>query len=117
MIRLCLAGLVLVLTLCLAVARAGSISSTEIINKTAEATFACMQWTPVGLCFWLRCSYFECDVESSLKMGKMVAEFCGEPVVVGVVGFRGAETLQLLDVGGRVFGCVPPDLGQFLHWS
>jgi integrating conjugative element protein (TIGR03756 family) len=34
-----------------------------------------MQWTPVGLCFWLRCSYFECDVESSLKIGHYNPDF------------------------------------------
>ena len=28
-----------------------------------------MQWTPIGLCFWLQCSFFSCDVESSLKIG------------------------------------------------
>jgi len=55
--------------------RAGSISTSDIISKTADATFACMQWTPVGLCFWLRCSYFECDVESSLKIGHYNPDF------------------------------------------
>ncbi len=55
--------------------RAGSISTTEIFRKTAEATFACMQWTPVGLCFWLRCSFFVCNVEASLKIGHYNADF------------------------------------------
>ncbi|MEX2259809.1 MAG: TIGR03756 family integrating conjugative element protein [Woeseia sp.] len=49
--------------------RAASITTPEIIERTAAATFACMQWTPVGLCFWLNCSLFGCSVESSLKIG------------------------------------------------
>jgi integrating conjugative element protein (TIGR03756 family) len=48
---------------------AGSITTAEIIERTSAATFACMQWTPVGLCFWLNCSLFSCSVESSLKIG------------------------------------------------
>jgi len=50
-------------------AHSEDISTTEIVSRTAEATFACMQWTPVGLCFWLQCTWFSCDVESSLKIG------------------------------------------------
>ena len=56
-------------------ARAGTISTGEIISKTTSATFACMQWTPIGLCFWLNCSYFECSVESSLKIGHYNPDF------------------------------------------
>ncbi len=63
------------LMVAMAVVRAGAISTTEIVSKTVDATFACMQWTPVGLCFWLRCSYFECDVESSLKIGHYNPDF------------------------------------------
>ena len=75
MIRSCQMFLLLMLSLSATNARAGSISTTEIFRKTADATFACMQWTPVGLCFWLRCSYFECDVESSLKIGHYNPDF------------------------------------------
>jgi len=75
MIRACRALLMLTLTLSLAIARAGTISTTEILSKTADATFACMQWTPVGLCFWLRCSSLVCDVESSIKIGHYNPDF------------------------------------------
>ncbi len=61
--------LILTLMLSLAVARAGTITTPEIISKTAAASMACMQWTPIGLCFWLDCSFFACRVESSLKIG------------------------------------------------
>ena len=67
--------LMLSLMLSVVVARAGTISTTEIVSKTVDASFACMQWTPVGVCFWLRCSYYECDVESSLKIGHYNPDF------------------------------------------
>jgi integrating conjugative element protein (TIGR03756 family) len=51
------------------------IRTTDIVEKTAEATFACMQWTPVGLCFWLRCSWYQCSVETSLKVGHYNPDF------------------------------------------
>ncbi len=69
MIRACRAPLILTLMLSLAVARAGTITTPEILSKTSAATFACMQWTPIGLCFWLDCSFFGCRVKSSLKIG------------------------------------------------
>ena len=73
--RLCRALLMVTLSLSLTLVRAGSISTMEIISKTADATFACMQWTPVGLCFWLDCSFFGCGVESSLKIGHYNPDF------------------------------------------
>ena len=48
---------------------AASVSTADIIDRTATATIACTQWRATGLCFWLRCSYFSCDVETSLKVG------------------------------------------------
>jgi len=57
------------LFLALSGVRAGTITTPEILSKTAAATFACMQWTPIGLCFWLECSFFACSVSSSLKIG------------------------------------------------
>jgi integrating conjugative element protein (TIGR03756 family) len=65
----------LILVCSIALARAGSISTADIASKTAAATFACMQWSPVGLCFWLKCSFFACEVESSLKIGHYNPDF------------------------------------------
>ena len=28
-----------------------------------------MRWMPVGGCFWLRCSLFECSIETAVKVG------------------------------------------------
>ncbi len=48
---------------------AGSISTIEIVGRTAQATFACSRWRATGMCFWLRCSWIACNVEVSLKVG------------------------------------------------
>ncbi len=64
------AVIVLVLSLfCGQLSRASDISTSEIVSRTAEAAIACMQWTPVGLCFWLDCGWFSCRIETSLKIG------------------------------------------------
>lgn len=47
----------------------GTITSTEIITQTTSAALSCMRWMPVGVCFWLRCSIYECSVETSIKVG------------------------------------------------
>ena len=60
------------LLLCLALtptAQAEDLGTTDILSRTAQASLACLQWMPVGLCFWLRCTWISCDVESSLKIG------------------------------------------------
>lgn len=64
--RLLLSGVMLALSM---PSSAASIRTAEIVAHTSEASFVCMQWRAVGLCFWLRCDLFGCDVESSLKVG------------------------------------------------
>ena len=48
---------------------ASSIGTVDIVQKTTSAALACTQWRATGMCFWLRCSWFSCDVETSLKVG------------------------------------------------
>jgi len=50
-------------------ALAGTITTPAIVAGTAAATPACLQWMPVGLCFWLYCSWSGCRVRSSVKVG------------------------------------------------
>jgi hypothetical protein len=47
----------------------GAITTPEIVAKTTAAAFSCMQWMPIGTCFWLQCSLFGCSVRTSLKVG------------------------------------------------
>ena len=49
--------------------RAASLTTAEIMEQTSSAALACMQWRPVGLCFWLECDLLACSVHSSLKVG------------------------------------------------
>lgn len=47
----------------------GTITTAQILAQTSSAALTCMRWMPVGLCFWLRCSLYECNVETSIKVG------------------------------------------------
>ena len=49
--------------------KAGSITTPEIVAETSAAAFSCMQWMPIGTCFWLQCTPFGCSVRTSLKVG------------------------------------------------
>src|SRR5210317_1867226 len=48
---------------------AGTISTADIVSQTTTAALSCMRWMPVGVCFWLHCSLYECEVETSIKVG------------------------------------------------
>ena len=48
---------------------AATITTPRIVAHTTAATFACMRWMPVGMCFWLHCSWKGCRVRTSLKVG------------------------------------------------
>ena len=50
-------------------AAGGSINTAQILARTTTAAPSCMQWMPIGTCFWLRCSWRGCRVRSSLKIG------------------------------------------------
>ncbi len=47
----------------------GSLTTPQIVTRTTAATFSCLRWKPIGMCFWLRCSFSGCKVRSSLKIG------------------------------------------------
>ena len=66
--RLPVLGLALLL-LVSAGSQAATVTTPGIIAQTTAATFACMRWMPVGVCFWLRCSWTGCRVRTSLKVG------------------------------------------------
>ena len=47
----------------------GTITTPQIVARTTSAAFSCMRWMPIGLCFWLHCSWSGCRVRTSLKIG------------------------------------------------
>lgn len=68
--RRVLAGFALSVMLCLpSGSHAATITTPEIVAQTAVASFACMRWMPVGICYWLQCSWSGCSVRTSLKVG------------------------------------------------
>jgi integrating conjugative element protein (TIGR03756 family) len=65
-----LAGFALALVLCVPLAgQAATITTPGIVAQTIAATLACMRWMPVGICFWLHCTWTGCSVRTSLKVG------------------------------------------------
>ncbi len=69
MIPRCSLTLGLVMLLMPLAGKAASITTSEIVARTMDAAMSCMQWMPIGVCFWLRCSIYECEVETSIKVG------------------------------------------------
>jgi integrating conjugative element protein (TIGR03756 family) len=49
------------------------ISSVAIVEKTVGCT-DCMDWKFVGMCFWLKCKLFDCDIEESPKISQFVPD-------------------------------------------
>jgi len=47
----------------------GTLTTPEIVAKTSTAALSCMRWMPIGMCFWLRCSWSGCSVRTSIKVG------------------------------------------------
>ena len=47
----------------------GTITTPQIIAQTTTAALSCMRWMPIGMCFWLRCSWRGCRVRTSIKVG------------------------------------------------
>lgn len=43
-------------------------TTSEIFTNTVEAVFQCIRWRPKGICFWLKCSLYECHVEETLRV-------------------------------------------------
>lgn len=50
-----------------------SIDGVSIVEKTI-ACDECVDWQFVGMCFWLKCSFFSCDVEESPKIHQFVPD-------------------------------------------
>ncbi len=57
------------LSFCLAIALwipvtgfSGTTTTPQIVAQTTTAALSCMQWMPIGICFWLRCSWSGCSV-------------------------------------------------------
>ncbi|MGB5465444.1 MAG: TIGR03756 family integrating conjugative element protein [Sedimenticolaceae bacterium] len=65
-----LAGMILVLLLNVpAASQAGTITTPQIIAQTTAGALTCMRWMPIGVCFWLRCSWRGCRIRTSIKVG------------------------------------------------
>ncbi|HEX7763800.1 MAG TPA: TraU family protein [Cellvibrio sp.] len=51
----------------------GNLSTLDII-ESAISCVDCLEWELLGICFWLRCSLFSCDIETSWRVGHYIPE-------------------------------------------
>jgi len=51
---------------------AGGLSSAQIAASAASPP--CLQWQVVGICYWLRCTNYSCDIETSTKVRHFIPE-------------------------------------------
>jgi integrating conjugative element protein (TIGR03756 family) len=56
-------------------AEVSTITTTEVITNTLDCVGDCLEWTPVGICFWLECHLFDCEVNESLKVRHYIPDF------------------------------------------
>ena len=49
-------------------AHAQSTSTSEIFSTTVGGVFQCLRWRPKGVCFWLKCSWFHCEVQTTIRV-------------------------------------------------
>jgi len=80
-ISLCLSGFTL---LPANVQAAGGTTSAQI--ATSAASPVCMEWTVVGICYWLKCTNYSCSVKTSTKVRHFIPE-----VVVSSYATTGAN--------------------------
>jgi integrating conjugative element protein (TIGR03756 family) len=57
----------------------GTITTPQIITQTTAAALSCLQWMPIGACFWLHCSWTGCRVKTSIKVGHNKPDLVGSP--------------------------------------
>ena len=62
-------ALFLLIALLPAIGHTGMITTPGIMAQTTAGALSCMQWMPIGTCFWLRCSVSGCSVRTSIKVG------------------------------------------------
>lgn len=43
-------------------------NTAKIVADTVGAGLTCMEWKPAGVCFWLNCGFFGCNVRASVKI-------------------------------------------------
>ena len=55
---------------------AGFTTTPQIVAQTTTAALSCMRWMPIGMCFWLRCSWRGCRVQD-LDQGRSLQSRSG----------------------------------------
>ena len=48
-------------------AKAETFNTLDVLSATVKQFWSCADWSPVGACFWLKCSFFSCTIKVSPK--------------------------------------------------
>jgi integrating conjugative element protein (TIGR03756 family) len=67
-------GLSCLLSVYNAYASDSTINTVNVVADTVQGMSSCMHYKIVGLCFWLKCSTFECHVETTLKLDQYLPD-------------------------------------------
>lgn len=51
-----------------------TINSVNVVADTLKGVPKCMHYKIIGMCFWLKCSTFECHVETTLKIDQYLPD-------------------------------------------
>jgi integrating conjugative element protein (TIGR03756 family) len=51
-----------------------TITTAQIVSRTVSAAPSCAQWRVSGVCFWLRCTIWSCDLKTSVRISHYVPE-------------------------------------------
>lgn len=54
--------------------KSGELNTADIIASVLNCP-DCLHWELLGICFWLKCTLFSCDIEESVRVGHYIPEF------------------------------------------
>src|SRR5690625_7420839 len=68
-----LAGLLGISLIMAVTSHAKELNGAEITQATMSCT-ECIDWRPSGICFWLKCTWFSCDIETSIRVSHWIPD-------------------------------------------
>src|SRR5690625_3766976 len=68
-----LAGLLGISLIMAVTSHAKELNGAEITQATMSCT-ECIDWRFSGICFWLKCTWFSCDIETSIRVSHWIPD-------------------------------------------
>jgi integrating conjugative element protein (TIGR03756 family) len=57
-----------------AAAQSDTITTAQVISRTISGAPSCAAWRVSGICFWLRCTLWSCNIKTSIRISHYVPE-------------------------------------------